>query len=223
MAFSKKKMLITCLYIVVGAVVIDLIAFPLINRFLRSVPKNENAEILVVQGWIFDTMVDQTVAEINRGNYRSIIVSGSGYMAEMTKARLVARGVDSSMVFSAPYSEKTKRDHTFNEARYVKKLLETKFPGVYSINIATGSSHSKKSVTIFRRVLGMQYIIGIVACKPNHYDYDHVWKSRHGMYNTFRFFYWVSLWTGLETRVDKRVNCGKSQSLWTIKTKHCYY
>ncbi|NLW30543.1 MAG: DUF218 domain-containing protein [Fibrobacter sp.] len=186
--FSKKNILIGGLCIVASGIMIDLIVFPLIFRFLRSVPKIEHAEILVVQGWVFDTMVDQTVAEINRGNYRAIVVSGNGSMTERTKKRLLARGVDSSMVFTAPYSKKTKRDHTFNEALYVKKLLETQFPDLFSINIATGYPHSKKSVTIFRRVLGKKYTVGIVACKPNHYDSDHIWKSPHGMYNTFRFF-----------------------------------
>lgn len=181
-------MLISGLCIVVCGIVIDLIIFPLVDRFLRSVPKNEQAQILVVQGWIFDTMIDQAVVEINRGNYRSVVVSGSSSATELTKAKLLAGGVDSSTVFTAPYSKKTKRDHTFNEAMYVKRLLESQFSDVYSINIATGSPHSKKSVTIFRRVLGKKYTVGIVACKPNHYDYDHVWKSRHGMYNTTRFF-----------------------------------
>lgn len=186
--FSKKRVWLSGFCIVIGGVVIDFVVFPVTSRFLSTVPRNDEAVLLVVQGWIFDSMIEQVAADFNRGNYHSIIVSGSSMMTHVTKKRLVVQGIDSSIIFLAPYSKKTEKDYTFNEALYVRKLLDTQFPAVTSINVATGSMHSKKSVTVFRKVLGNKFNVGIVACKPNHYDYDHIWKSRHGMYNTVRFF-----------------------------------
>lgn len=187
-SLTKKKVALCSIVIIFGGVVVDFLVLPWMYHFMGNVKRYDNAEILVVQGWIFDTMVDQTVQDIKRGNYQAIVVSGQHSSTAWTKKRLVNRGVDESIVFEAPYSKKTKKDHTFNEAIYIKKMLDAHFPNVTSVNIATGAVHSKKSVTIFRKVLGNKFNVGIVACKPNHYDADHIWKSRHGIYNTTRFF-----------------------------------
>lgn len=190
-AVAKKKLIVYGITLIIAVFIFDIIVFPLIFWFLRTVPECDNAEILVVQGWMcmFDTMLVQTEEEIKkRNNYKAIIISGHRFSAQCTRKILKEKGVDDKVLVMAPYPDEIKQNHTFNEAIFVKKELDRLFPNVTSLNVSTAWPHGRKSVTVFRKVFGKKTRVGIVACKPDHYDADHIWKSPHGIYNTIRFF-----------------------------------
>lgn len=160
---------------------------PMLHRFL-SKSKPVAANVLVMQGWIFDTMVDQAVAEINRGNYTKIIVTGSGHVVQSGRKKLFDRGVGAQKIEIAPFYAKKNSHRTFREAHSLKKFLQQHYPDVRSINVVTSSVHGKKTYTIFKKVLGDSINIGIITCRSNFYNQDRLWMSPLGVKVTLKFF-----------------------------------
>ncbi len=167
------------------------------------------SDILVIEGWIPDYAVQQTLADIRRDHYRKIFVTGGpidsgtylcGYTnwAELGAATLVRFGVDTNTVEALPAARVT-RDRTFASAVALHAWLHRQHVDATSLNILTMADHSRRTRLLFRKALGGEYRVGIISIESRDYDPNRWWKSSQGVrsvvgemiaYGYARFLFW---------------------------------
>jgi len=156
----------------------------------RPVP----ADILVVEGWVPDTVLKSAMAEFDRGQYKLIVASGGPrprghltsdyptYAAE-TAASLRKLGLADGTLVEAP-GEATLRDRTFHSAEAVRNKLADLGVTPLGLNVITEGPHARRTWTVFRRVFGQAVKVGIISCEPVEYDPARWWSSSEGMKHT---------------------------------------
>jgi uncharacterized SAM-binding protein YcdF (DUF218 family) len=196
---SIKRNVFAILFAIVGVVfVFKITVFTLIkiHSFL-AVTSPVDAEVLVVEGWLFDYMLDEAVKEIQTGKYKYIVTTGKinnssqrssqrGLMntAEICKEKLIKRGVKASSIHAvaAPAVES---QHTLYTAAAIKNwLVERK---INAVNVFTGGPHGRKSLIVFQKSLGKDIKVGIISCKIKHYPPVYWWTSLTGTKVTLRY------------------------------------
>lgn len=171
---------------------------PTIHPFL-SITKPVKADILVIEGWLFDYMLDEAVDLYKKGKYEYIITtggarnfshnkiaSGANSSAEYAAKRLVNRGIDPESIFTAS-GPAVKNHHTYNSAFALKKWMLNNMPEIKTLNIFTGGPHGRKTYNIFKKVLGENIKVGIISSKIKHYNSKYWWTSLRGSRVTFKF------------------------------------
>lgn len=156
------------------------------------------AEVLIVEGWLFDYMLEDAAKEIKNNNYEIVITTGEKRVlngshkynkftntANCCKHRLALLGIDNSKIIAIP-ADKIKLEHTYNTALAIKKWVDAN--NVKTVNVFTGGAHGRKSQVLFQKALGRDIKVGIISCKIKHYDSAHWWTSSRGIWNTFRYF-----------------------------------
>lgn len=184
----SKKNKIVAIALVVSFPITFFMLLPWLHLFLS---RNHlvSAKTLVIQGWIFDTMMDQATAEFHRGNYERIIVTGTGNSTKNGRARLMERGIDQSLIAVAIAKAIKKGWHnTFSEAYGLKWYIRNYAPEINAVNIVTSAVHGRKTETVFKKVLGDSIAVGVITCRSNYYNADKIWTSPLGIKVTIKFF-----------------------------------
>jgi len=215
------------IFIIVIAVVLLMIFLLNLYNFL-AITKPITTDVLVVEGWLMDFMLDGAAAEIQKGNYRLVLVTGvkkeffeteenykhieqnTGTIqrpiastAEIGASRLIQKGVAPALIEVIPVPE-TEGEYTFHAAMALKRWLVQK-PGITRINLFTGGAHGRKSLIIYSRVLGKGITLGIISSAINHYNSRWWWSTAAGIKSVFRYFagYLYALFWPFDTRIDK--------------------
>ena len=151
--------------------------------------------VLVVEAWIPDSALAESVTTFNKGSYDHLVVVGGpaenatpGFptLADYAAHKIQQLGIDSKHLVRLPVESSNER--TLSSARTVKRWLETSEPLPRSVDVFTVGVHARKSWTIFRRVLGKEYQVGIIAGTEQSYD-PHRWVlSRRGLWIVTRNF-----------------------------------
>ena len=181
-----------CVYRLVIVGLISIHSFLVVNRPVAS-------DILIVEGWIFDYMLDAAAEEIKKGNYKRIITIGdkktfpehskhSNFtsMAEQCKAQLIKRGISPSAI-SVVTAPAAKYQTTFKTAVAVSSWLQKK--QIKAVNVFTGGPHGRKSLLLFQNALGENIKVGVISCKIKHYDPVYWWTSWRGTQVTLRYLF----------------------------------
>lgn len=157
-----------------------------LNEFL-SVTSPIKADVLVVEGWIYDkeTLKD-AVIEFNNGNYKILVTVGGALRirdkttAELAAERLIIYGIDKNqiVVINIPYQELQRTHSTafaFNEwfSKHNQKL--------HGVNVFTVGVHARKSWVLFKDSLKNTSPVGIIAGKEREYNPDCWWCSGTGI------------------------------------------
>jgi len=169
------------------------LAFQNIYVFL-SPQKPISAKILVVEGWLNDDALQESLRIFNEGQDRLLIVTGgplnTGYIitnyrstAEVARATLLKLGGDSNKIVSVS-RDLVWRDRTYTTALKLRKYLQQKIPQVHSFNLVSLGAHSRRSWLLYKKAMP-DYQIGIVSIKQNLYDSEHWWKTSKGFRSVF--------------------------------------
>ncbi len=194
---SKLKMFFISLILLTAFLTcfINLHSFLALNRPIAT-------NTLVIEGWLFDYMLDYAVNEINQCDYQYIITVGCkkkfkqssvhyGYSsyADYVADKIIKKGIDSTKVFSVPF-ENIYIHQTYQSAISLKKWLkENKNLDISSVNVFTGGPHARKSYVIFKKNLKDICNIGIISCQIKHYNSRFWWSSIRGLKVTLRYFW----------------------------------
>jgi hypothetical protein len=149
------------------------------------------AEVLVVEGWVSDHVLEQTIAEFERGHYSRLYVTGgpiekggmlSEYktFAELGAAILVKMGVNSSVVEAVP-APSVRRDRTYVSALALKDRLQQQMTGVTGINLVSVGVHARRSHLLFQKVFKNDLRVGIIAIEDRNYVNERWWKYSDGV------------------------------------------
>jgi hypothetical protein len=161
------------------------------------------ADVLVLEGYVTDYVVDSAMKEFKRGNYKLLITTGTpletGHLllnydntASLTSASLLKAGFDSTRLVTVPSAE-IRNDRTFNSAKELARWLKRHRPFVKSVNLMSMSVHGGRSRLLFQSAMGDAYQVGIISIKNYYYGKDDWWKSGKGFRETlneaFGYFY----------------------------------
>ena len=165
----------------------------------RPVP----ADVLVVEGWVSDSIVRAAADEFRTNYYRYVVATGcpipKGHIlygdrtyASVAAKSLVKLGIPPSQVIEAPPKE-TFRHRTLEAARAAKRKLDGLGIRPLGINVTTCGPHARRTWITYRRVFGPQVPVGVIARPSEEFDPDRWWASSEGMKETltegFGWFY----------------------------------
>lgn len=171
---------------------ISLAAFAFSNIYpFLAVNSPIAADVLVVEGWVPDRVLEGALAEFRRGSYRKLIATGLplslGYylseyksFAEIAAATLMALGLEKEQVVAVP-APNAIQNRTYTSAVALKEWLLTSDLKVSAINVYTLGPHARRSRFIFEKVLAPDIGVGAIAAEPIDYNSKTWWKSSEGV------------------------------------------
>jgi uncharacterized SAM-binding protein YcdF (DUF218 family) len=146
--------------------------------------------VLVVEGWVSDSILKVALAEFQAHHYERLLVTGipldrGAPLSEYTNyaylgaAVLVKLGLSSNDVVAVP-TAKIERDRTYAMALSLKTWLrENHIPGG-NVNLVTHGPHGRRSRMLFQKALGPSYTVGVQAVPEQDFDERHWWRSSQG-------------------------------------------
>lgn len=149
------------------------------------------SNMLVVEGWAPDEVLEQVVQEYHKHPYQWVVTIGCGleaghYLkeyhsyAEMAAASLVKMGLSTNTVVAAP-AEKVAVDRTFTSAQAFAHWLKKDHPDAQSINIVSCSAHARRTRYLFRKALGESVTVGILAMDNEEVNSTNWYKTSAGV------------------------------------------
>lgn len=180
------KCLLLAIIIAVGC-----LAAAEIHPFL-AVTNRVDADVLVVEGWVHPYALQAAVKEFNAHDYQLILSTGGpvvgkgGYVNDFQTAasfgaeRLKKLVVPTEAIQMVP-SRVSDRDRTYSSAVALKDWFLQRGMTVHAINIVTEDVHARRTRLLFRRALGPEVKIGIIAVANPDYDSRRWWRSSEGI------------------------------------------
>lgn len=149
------------------------------------------ARVLVVEGWLAPTELDQAVQIIKAGRYERVVTTGGpiqGWQelviktsyAQLAADYLAQRGVprDAITVVPAPASA---QERTFLSAVMFRKAAQQSGIMLGAIDLFSSGAHARRSRLLFQMALGPTVRVGVLAARPDDYDGDAWWRTTVGM------------------------------------------
>lgn len=179
------------------AVLIAVVWFVLSIHDFLAISNPVQANVLVVEGWVWESAAMQEVAEeFNRGKYVVVVTVGilagkqvSGAMDEndavQAAEQLRKLGVDDHAieVLTVPNVD---RHRTYTSALAVKHWLVDSKVHAIGINVFTLGAHARKSLVLFKRAFGEGIPVGVIAGTEDRYDPQRWWLSMSGIATVLR-------------------------------------
>jgi len=175
-----------------------------IYQFLACNKPIYTAEILVVEGWLPELSLKSAIEEFNRSNYRYIVATGGfirerGIKHEVTNyadfaaLSMMSFGFDRNLIITVSASN-AKWNRTFASAIAFKNWLVNRGNDITAVNIYTYSTHARKSIEIYRRILAPLNIeVGVISSHPVDFDPRKWFLCKKGMkwviMETIGYFY----------------------------------
>ena len=179
------------------AVLIAVVWFVLSIHDFLAISNPVQANVLVVEGWVWESAAMQEVAEeFNRGKYVVVVTVGilagkqvSGAMDEndavQAAEQLRKLGVDDHAIEVLTVSN-VDRHRTYTSALAVKHWLVDSKVHAIGINVFTLGAHARKSLVLFKRAFGEGIPVGVIAGTEDRYDPQRWWLSMSGIATVLR-------------------------------------
>lgn len=179
------------------AVFLTVVVFALTIHDFLAINDPVNANVLVVEGWIWDSAAMQEAAEeFNRGNYEVVVTVGvfptgqeKGPWQENSAAHAAEQlrklGVNDRAIHVLTVSN-IDRHRTYSSALAVRRWLADSTLTVVGINVFTLGAHGRKSLVLFKRAFGERIPVGVIAGTEDSYDPERWWLSVKGIYTVLR-------------------------------------
>lgn len=196
MFYTKKykKKILSKIIICITIFLIVLFVYR-INDFL-SPTKKIDAEVLVVEGWLPDYMLESAVKEFYKGKYKYVVTTGviikskknstNKSYVERAAERLIEIGISADKVV-AVQSQINRFHRTYYSAIGLKTWLMKNDSEIKRINLFTGAVHGRKSHNIFKRVFKENVKIGIISCETRLYNPKYWFLSFTGIKYTIKY------------------------------------
>ena len=161
-----------------------------IHPFL-AVTAPTTADILVVEGWMPNYALEESIAEFRAKSYHQIVTVGCEILtgvnvepgdnqAAYAAKRLVWLGLLREFVRAAPSPAKF-RDRTFSSALALKAWSEANDVPMTSFNVVTLGPHARRSRLLFEKAFDGRARVGIISIEDREYDPAHWWRYSEGV------------------------------------------
>jgi hypothetical protein len=182
---------------------------PRLYPFL-AVSKPIKAEVLIVEGWVNDAVIQDALNESQSHTYRKTVTTGGpiapgshltryGTWAQIAALSLRALGARADAVEAVPCAN-WRRNRTYESALAVRSWLRTQGASVSAVNVFTSGPHARRTRLLYERALGRGVKVGIIAAQSPEYEPRHWWRFTRGvedvMGETLAYLYArASLWS----------------------------
>jgi hypothetical protein len=151
------------------------------------------ATYLVLEGWVPDYAVSETLAVFRTNDYRAILVTGTeiekgSHLAQektyaaLTGKTLALAGCPSNQLVILP-TPFTRRDRTYHSARQVRQWLDTHAPSA-SVNVVSVGPHARRTWHLYQLALGPAHPAGVICLRDASYEPERWWTSSQGFRRT---------------------------------------
>ena len=145
--------------------------------------------VLVVEGWMNDYALEESLAIFNEGKYQFMITTGgplnTGYIlmqykstAEVARGTMLDLGADPEKIFAVSRQLEW-RDRTYKTALKLKAFLDAEHPNVKSFNLVSLGAHSKRSYLLYQMAMP-DFDIGIISIEDQLYNPNSWWDTSKG-------------------------------------------
>ncbi len=182
-----------------GWLIILIVLIGLLRFFLSysmrylAVSHPVNAKTLVVEGWVETYVVLDAMDYYRENGYERMIVTGvpitiyefiAPYKntAEATIFTMKYYGFNDT-IYSASIPTNVYVDRTFHTGLLVKELFDKHPDWEKSVDIYSVGVHARRSRFLFKKALGMDFKVGIIAHPDRSFQADTWWKSSKGFRN----------------------------------------
>lgn len=180
--------------LIVGVVGLVLWGRGAIHTFL-SPTEPINADVLVVEGWLPDYVLEGVIREFQSRPYHCLITTGGPIdagealakyktYAALCAATLSRLGLDSTKIVAVP-SPRLEVNRTFASALSLKRWLKISGARVQSLNLYSLGVHTRRSRLLFQIALGNSIPVGSIAATDFSYDPLRWWRYSSGVEAVF--------------------------------------
>ncbi|HKK41246.1 MAG TPA: hypothetical protein VJ963_02470, partial [Bacteroidales bacterium] len=142
----------------------------------------------IVLPYMYNSEFDMSALDGKRrmkNNYNSL--------AELARNRLLAKGVDSSLVIAVPAMH-TEINRTLKSALAFRHWLDTTGRSVHGINVLSLGTHAKRTWMIYSKLIDKKYPVGIISVSDNNYNHSPLRKFFKTVRETLGIiYYWFVL------------------------------
>jgi hypothetical protein len=148
-----------------------------------------DAQILVIEGWLPDDALEKAAALFASKHYGWVITSGvpldkgsflSEYKTYANVARATLIKISNRKDIVAVAGPSVRKDRSYASALAVKRWLNINQVESNKVNVVTLDAHARRSWYLFKKALGDQYSVGIIAINSSAYDGKRWWRSSEG-------------------------------------------
>ncbi len=162
------------LYIVVFGTLFKNFFTNVVAQFLNVNKPIEDAEVLLVEGWMNNTILKYVKKEFFKRPYKYILVSGMESQLNSVQNKeneiyawsvaqsLIDIGIDPAKI-KVSACHLTSMHKTFSMALAAKTWFSLNDPSVRCINICSAWSHGKKTLCAYKKVIGKDIRTGILT------------------------------------------------------------
>jgi uncharacterized SAM-binding protein YcdF (DUF218 family) len=167
-------------------------------------------DILVIEGFMPDYAIEESMKIFYKGNYRLLIITGK----QMAKGQLLSEydndgtytaaileksGFDNSKIEVVELDNDIKKDRTYASAVEVARWIANSGVKPDGINLVSLGCHSRRSRLLFKKAFDDTTRIGIISVRNLSYDPETWWRTSNGVRDVFnetiawiyaRFFFW---------------------------------
>lgn len=161
-----------------------------IHPFLATTSPT-HGEILVVEGWVPYSTLEQAISLFNDYDYQLIVTTGGprdeGYCfpeystyADLYASTLRQLGVKPSQIISIP-ARPVRTDRTYASALAVRDWLMQSSHPIDSLDVFSLGVHARRSQWLFQHAIGDTIEVGVIAAPPEEYNADNWWNWSSGV------------------------------------------
>ena len=177
--------------VVWGALAVLGVVFILRVHPFLAVTEPVDAQYLVVEGWVPNYALEESIAEFKSKSYVKIFTVGADpltgtniepgdSLAIEAAARLKWLGMNPDLVQAVPAHIKY-RNRTFQSAMALRHWIEENHLPVTSFNLVTLGPHGRRSRLLFQEAFDGKATVGIISVVNREYDPDRWWKYSEGV------------------------------------------
>jgi hypothetical protein len=160
-----------------------------------------HGDVLVVESWLSEDDLNETLRFFRHGQYREIVTVGTllesdSYLkwryphlisrGDVVKVQLVAAGIPDALV-KVLVRPLVKKNRTYHTALTLKTWLDQERP-MARLDILSVGPHARRTWMLFNLAFEGAYPLGIIAQRPKGYDPEKWWDSSRGVRTVVREF-----------------------------------
>jgi len=148
-----------------------------------------DAQILVIEGWIPDDALVKAAEHFGSNQYEWVIATGgpldhgfflSEYKTFANLAKATLTKISNRRDIVAVPGPEVNKDRTYASALALKKWLNENRIRSDEVNLVSLDAHARRSWYLFKKALGNEYSVGIIAIDASGYDENQWWSSSQG-------------------------------------------
>jgi len=182
--------------IVLSGVILAFSAFLFRIYPFLAVTHRVDMSVLVVEGWIHEYAIRAAVEEFRSKSYQRVFTTGGpvegagGYINDYNTAASVGadllrkNGLPNESLQMVP-SRVMDRDRTYASAIALQNWFREHNMPVRSINVITEDVHARRTCLLFKKALGHNVAVGVIAVPNPDYDARHWWRYSEGVKDVF--------------------------------------